>query len=87
MQVDLALDAALMAKDYKFSQLQDRANIFIFPSLEAGNIGYKLMARLGGAEAIGPILLGLEKSVHVLQRHCDVETIVRMSAIAATDTE
>ena len=87
MQVDLALDAVLMAKDYKFSQLQDRANIFIFPSLEAGNIGYKLMARLGGAEAIGPILLGLEKSVHVLQRHCDVETIVRMSAIAATDTE
>ncbi|MBN1406271.1 MAG: NADP-dependent malic enzyme, partial [Calditrichaceae bacterium] len=87
MQVDLALDAELMTTNYTFSMLQERANIFIFPSLEAGNISYKLMARLGGAEAIGPILLGLEKSVHVLQRHCDVETIVRMSAIAATDTE
>ncbi|MEJ2545434.1 MAG: phosphate acyltransferase [Calditrichaceae bacterium] len=87
MQVDLALDAELMKTSYSFSMLQERANIFIFPSLEAGNIGYKLMARLGGAEAIGPILLGLEKSVHVLQRHCDVETIVRMSAIAATDSE
>lgn len=87
MQVDLALDEALMSANYAFSQLKGRANILIFPSLEAGNIAYKLMARLGGAEAIGPILLGLEKSVHVLQRHCDVETIVRMSAIAATDTE
>ncbi len=87
MQVDLALDAQLMSTNYTFSQLKGRANIMIFPSLEAGNIAYKLMARLGGAEAIGPILLGLEKSVHVLQRHCDVETIVRMSAIAATDTE
>ena len=87
MQVDLALDAELMSANYTFSQLKGRANIMIFPSLEAGNIAYKLMARLGGAEAIGPILLGLEKSVHVLQRHCDVETIVRMSAIAATDTE
>jgi malate dehydrogenase (oxaloacetate-decarboxylating)(NADP+) len=87
MQVDLALDAELMSTNYTFSQLKGRANIMIFPSLEAGNIAYKLMARLGGAEAIGPILLGLEKSVHVLQRHCDVETIVRMSAIAATDTE
>ncbi|MEJ2054523.1 MAG: phosphate acyltransferase [Calditrichaceae bacterium] len=87
MQVDIALDDSLMAANYTFSQLKGRANILIFPSLEAGNIAYKLMARLGGAEAIGPILLGLEKSVHVLQRHCDVETIVRMSAIAATDTE
>ena len=87
MQVDLALDAELMSTNYTFSQLKGRANILIFPSLEAGNIAYKLMARLGGAEAIGPIVLGLEKSVHVLQRHCDVETIVRMSAIAATDAE
>jgi len=45
------------------------------------------MARLGGAEAVGPILLGLKKSVHVLQRHCDVETIVRMSAIAAMNSQ
>lgn len=87
MQVDLALDSDLMKRNYSFSDLKGRANVLIFPSLESGNIAYKLMARLGGAEAIGPVLLGLEKSVHVLQRHCDVETIVRMSAIAATDAE
>jgi len=85
MQVDLAFDTELRERDYNFSDLKGRANVLIFPSLEAGNIGYKLMARLGGAEAIGPILVGLEKSVHVLQRHCDVDTIVRMCAIAALD--
>jgi len=87
MQVDLAFDTELRDKNYSFSDLKGRANVLIFPSLEAGNIAYKLMGRLGGAEAIGPILVGLEKSVHVLQRHCDVNTIVRMSAIAATDSE
>lgn len=86
MQVDLAFDTEIMEKNYSFNKLKGRANVLIFPSLEAGNIAYKLMARLGGAEAIGPILLGLEKAVHVLQRHCDVETIVRMSAIAANDS-
>ena len=83
MQVDVALNGDLLKKAYDFSELRSRANVLIFPSLEAGNIAYKLMARLGGAEAIGPILLGLEKSVHVLQRNSDVDTIVRMSAIAA----
>ncbi len=85
MQVDLAFDTELRDRDYSFSDLKGRANVLIFPSLEAGNIAYKLMMRLGGAEAIGPILVGLEKSVHVLQRHCDVDTIVRMCAIAAVD--
>ncbi len=85
MQVDLAFDTELRERDYAFSDLKGRANILIFPSLEAGNIAYKLMMRLGGAEAIGPILVGLEKSVHVLQRNCDVDTIVRMCAIAALD--
>jgi len=85
IQVDLAFDTELRERDYSFSDLKGRANVLIFPSLEAGNIAYKLMARLGGAEAIGPILVGLEKSVHVLQRHCDVDTIVRMSAFAAVD--
>nr|WP_236846913.1 phosphate acyltransferase [Caldithrix abyssi] len=85
MQVDLAFDTELRDRDYSFSDLKGRANVLIFPSLEAGNIAYKLMMRLGGAEAIGPILVGLEKSVHVLQRNCDVDTIVRMCAIAAVD--
>ncbi len=85
MQVDLAFDVELRERDYGFSELKGRANVLIFPSLEAGNIAYKLMMRLGNAEAIGPILVGLEKSVHVLQRNCDVDTIVRMCAIAALD--
>ncbi len=87
MQVDPALDKNLIKRVYGFSDLHDRANVLIFPSLEAGNIAYKLVSHLGGAEAIGPILIGLEKSVHVLQRHSDVDTIVRMSAVAAVDTE
>ncbi len=87
MQVDVAFDEELLNKIYNFSDLKGRANVLIFPSLEVGNIVYKLMARLGGAEAVGPILVGLEKSVHILQRHCDVDTIVRMSAIAAVDAE
>ncbi len=87
MQVDTALDEEQQQNYFNFSDLKGRANVLIFPSLESGNIGYKLMARLGGAEAVGPILLGLKKSVHVLQRHCDVETIVRMSAIAAMNSQ
>ena len=87
MQVKTALDAELREKNYPFSSLKGRANVFIFPSLEAGNIAYMLMGNLGGAEAIGPILVGLGKAVHVLQRNCDVDTIVRMCAIAATDTK
>jgi malate dehydrogenase (oxaloacetate-decarboxylating)(NADP+) len=87
MQVDLALDNDLRLANYSFSKLKHRANLLVFPSLESGNIAYKLMARLGGAEAIGPILVGLDKSIHVLQRHCDVNTIVRMSSIAAVDAE
>ncbi|MBD3224455.1 MAG: NADP-dependent malic enzyme [Caldithrix sp.] len=87
MQVDPALDFDLLNDQYAFSTLKQRANVLIFPSLEAGNIAYKLMSRVGGGEAIGPILVGLEKSVHVLQRHSDVDTIVRMSAIASIDAE
>ncbi|MBN2424971.1 MAG: NADP-dependent malic enzyme [Calditrichaceae bacterium] len=85
MQVDLAFDQELRLRSYDFCDLKGRPNLLVFPTLDAGNIAYKLMARLGGAEAIGPILVGLHKSVHVLQRNCDVDTIVRMSAIAAID--
>lgn len=83
MQVDPALDTSLLQKNWDFSTLKGRANVLIFPSLESGNIAYKLMHQIGGAEAIGPILIGLEKSVHVLQRDTDVDTIVHMATIAA----
>jgi len=87
MQVDTAFDIKQQQNYFDFSNMKGRANVLIFPALEAGNIAYKLMARLGGAEAVGPILLGLKKSVHVLQRHSDVEAIVRMSAIAVMNSE
>ena len=73
--------------EYGLNELKEKANVLIFPNLESGNIAYKLMSRLGGAEAIGPILMGVSKSIHVLQRNCDVNDIVNMTAIAVTDAQ
>jgi malate dehydrogenase (oxaloacetate-decarboxylating)(NADP+) len=67
--------------------LQERANILIFPDLNSANIAYKLLARLGGAEAIGPILLGMDKPVHVLQRGSTAADIVNLTAIAVVDAQ
>ena len=69
------------------SRLKGGANVLIFPNLEAGNIAYKLLMRIGGAEAIGPILMGLSKPVHVLQRGAEVNEIVNMAAIAVVDAQ
>ncbi|TFH02706.1 MAG: phosphate acetyltransferase [Calditrichales bacterium] len=87
MQADTAVVPEILNGTYEFSTLKNIANVLIFPSLEAGNIAYKLMNRLGGAEAIGPILMGLNKSVHVLQRNCEVNDIVNMTAIAVLDAQ
>jgi malate dehydrogenase (oxaloacetate-decarboxylating)(NADP+) len=61
--------------------------VLIFPDLEAANIAYKLLMRLGGLEGIGPILMGLSKPVHVLARGCSVEEIVNTCAIAVVDAQ
>ncbi len=61
--------------------------MLIFPNLEAGNIAYKLLARIGGCEVIGPILMGLSKPVHVLQRGAEVNDIVNVAAIAVVDAQ
>jgi malate dehydrogenase (oxaloacetate-decarboxylating)(NADP+) len=80
MQADVALDPERRA-DWSFAGFEGRANVLIFPNLDAGNIAYKLLETFGGAQAIGPILLGMRKPVTVLQRGSSVETIVHMAAI------
>lgn len=86
MQADTAVVQELL-DHFKFSKLKNTANVLIFPDLNSGNIAYKLLARLGGAEAIGPILMGMQKPVHVLQRGDDVSDIVNMAAIAVVDAQ
>jgi malate dehydrogenase (oxaloacetate-decarboxylating)(NADP+) len=87
MQADTAIVPELIAEDYPFSQVKGDANVLIFPNLEAGNIAYKLMMRMGGAEALGPILMGMAKPVHVLARGSEVEEIVNMAAIAVVHAQ
>jgi malate dehydrogenase (oxaloacetate-decarboxylating)(NADP+) len=82
MMADTAVMPDVLEKDYPFSTLKGGANVLIFPDLGSANIAYKLMLRLGGAEALGPILMGLSKPVHILQRGAAVEEIVNMAAIA-----
>jgi malate dehydrogenase (oxaloacetate-decarboxylating)(NADP+) len=87
MQADTALDQELLRSAYPFSLLTDRANVLIFPNLSAGNIAYKLLNHLGGATAIGPILVGMNRPVHVLERGADVQDIVNMAAVAVMDAQ
>jgi malate dehydrogenase (oxaloacetate-decarboxylating)(NADP+) len=86
MQADTAVVPDLL-DGFTFSKLKTPANILIFPDLNSGNICYKLLHHLGGAEAIGPILMGMNKPVHVLQRGDDVNDIVNMAAIAVVDVQ
>jgi malate dehydrogenase (oxaloacetate-decarboxylating)(NADP+) len=87
MQADTAMMPDLIKKYYPFSDLKEEANVFIFPDLNAGNIAYKLVQRMGGLLAVGPILMGLSKPVHVLHRTLDVNQIVDMAAIAVVDAQ
>ena len=87
IQANVALDPELVEKQYPFSQLKGDANVFIFPDLQSGNIAYKLLHKLGGAEQIGPILMGMKKPVHVLQRGDAVTDIVNMAAVAVVDAQ
>lgn len=86
IQGSIAFNNELLKENYPFSSLVNNPpNILIFPNLAAGNIAYHLMMELGNSEAVGPILLGLNKSVHVLQLGSSVRQIVNMVAIAAVD--
>ena len=88
MQVNIAFNNDLMKENYPFSAVVDRnVNTLIFPNLQAANIGYQLMHSLGQCEVIGPILLGMKRSVHILQLGSSVREIVNMVAIAVTDAQ
>lgn len=86
MQADVAVVPELVESRYNFSRVKD-ANVLVFPDLASANVAYKLMARLGNAETIGPILLGLGAPVHVLQAGDDVDAIVAMTAVSVIDAQ
>jgi malate dehydrogenase (oxaloacetate-decarboxylating)(NADP+) len=87
MQADVAVSPDVAADDYPWAAIAGDANVLVFPNLDAANAAYKLLWRLAGAEVIGPILQGLAKPVHVLQRGVDVNDIVNMAAIAVIDAQ
>jgi malate dehydrogenase (oxaloacetate-decarboxylating)(NADP+) len=87
MQADTAVVPEIIEKDYPFSSLRGGANVLIFPDLTSANTAYKLLARVGGATTIGPVLMGMSKPVHVLQRGAEVEEIVNIASIAVVDAQ
>jgi malate dehydrogenase (oxaloacetate-decarboxylating)(NADP+) len=86
LMADAAVTPDLMA-EYPFSRLKGDANVLIAPSLEAGNMAYKLLLRIGGCSAIGPIMMGFSKPVHILQRGAEVNDIVYMAALAVVEAQ
>jgi malate dehydrogenase (oxaloacetate-decarboxylating)(NADP+) len=86
MQADVAVVPELIEKRFPFSRVK-AANVLVFPDLEAANVAYKLVKRLGGAETIGPVLLGVGAPVHVLQAGDDVDEIVSIAAVAVLDAQ
>ncbi|MGM0674365.1 MAG: phosphate acyltransferase, partial [Spirochaetota bacterium] len=88
VQANVALDPELLAENYPFSELVGRrVNTFIFPSLSSGNIAYKLVGSLGGAELIGPVLMGMRRPVQILELGSSVREIVNMVAITVVEAQ
>jgi hypothetical protein len=87
MMADTAAVAGIVERTYPFSKLRGGANVLVFPDLTSANTCYKLLSWIGGAEKIGPILMGMSKPVHVPQRGCQVEEIVNLAAIAVVDAQ
>jgi len=84
---DDAVSPDVIEQQYPFSALKGGANVLIFPDLASANIATKLLAKIGGGETIGPILMGMSRPVHVLQRAATVEQIVSVAAIAVVDAQ
>lgn len=87
IQADAAVMPDFVQRYFPFSTLTEEANVFIFPDLDSANIAYKLMQRIGGLTAVGPILMGLSRPVHVLHRTLETNEIVDMAAIAVVDAQ
>ncbi len=88
MQANVAFNKQLLKENYPFSELVDKdVNTLIFPNLASGNITYNILKELGGADAIGPVLLGLKKPVHILQLGSSVRSIVNMALVAVVDAQ
>jgi malate dehydrogenase (oxaloacetate-decarboxylating)(NADP+) len=87
MQADTAVDPRKLHDVYPFSHLTSGANVLIFSSLTAANASYKLLDRLGGAEVIGPVLLGMDRTVHVLQRGSSQQEVLNLATIASVDAQ
>jgi malate dehydrogenase (oxaloacetate-decarboxylating)(NADP+) len=87
IMADEALSPEIIAEQYPFSSLKGGANVLIFPDLASANIATKLVAKIGGCETIGPILMGMSRPVHVLQRSATVEEVVNVAAIAVVDAQ
>ena len=87
VMADVALSPEMLEEMYPFSTLKGGANVLVCPDLNSANIAYKLLAKIGGAEMVGPILMGMSKPVHLLARGAEVEEIVNMAAIAVIDAQ
>jgi len=88
MQGSLAFNKEILRDNYPFSDLvEQEVNVLMFPNLTAGNVAYNLLKEVGGADAIGPILLGLKKPVHVLQLGSSVRNIINMALVAVVDAQ
>lgn len=88
MQANTAVNKTLLQEHYPFSELADKgANTLIFPDLNSGNIAYKLLQEIGGAETIGPLLMGMRKPVHILQLGSSTREIINIVAIAVVDAQ
>ncbi|HEV3050600.1 MAG TPA: NADP-dependent malic enzyme, partial [Longimicrobium sp.] len=87
LQADTAVLTEFRRENYPFSTLQNKPNVLIFPNLDSANIAYKLMWRMGGAEAFGPILLGMGHPIHVLQRGSEAADVLNLTALAVVDAQ
>jgi malate dehydrogenase (oxaloacetate-decarboxylating)(NADP+) len=87
MQANIAVDFNLQQRIFPSTRLTGPANVLIFPNLEAGNVAYKLMRELGGVPAVGPVLLGMDRPVTVLERDCTVDNIVHMAALTVVASQ